>query len=46
MTLAAAEDGDVTDDEVALDAHGLGWWLCGVTHSVAVTITDNDVAVR
>ena len=44
VTLTAAEDGDVTDDEVALDAHGLGWRLCGVTHSVAVTITDNDVA--
>ena len=44
VTLTAAEDGDITDDEVTLALAASGGGYTGVTHSVAVTITDNDVA--
>ena len=44
VTLTAAEDADVTDDQVALTLTASGGGYAGVTHSVAVTITDNDVA--
>ena len=44
VTLTAAEDEDVTDDQVALTLTASGGGYAGVTHSVAVTITDNDVA--
>ena len=43
VTLTAGEDDDVTDDEVALTLTGSGGGYTGVTHLVAVTITDNDV---
>ena len=44
VTLTAAEDEDITTDEVALTLTGSGGGYGSVTHSVAVTITDNDVA--
>ena len=44
VTLVAAEDEDITDDQVALTLAASGGGYTGVTHSVAVTITDNDVA--
>ena len=44
VTLTAAEDEDFTDNPVALMLTGSGGGYTGVTHSVAVTITDNDLA--
>ena len=44
MTLTAAEDGDITNDQVTLALTASGGGYTGVTHSVVVTITDNDVA--
>ena len=44
VTLTAAEDGDVTNDQITLTLMASGGGYTGVTHSVAVTITDNDVA--
>ena len=44
VTLTAAEDHDITDDQVVLTLTGSGGGYSGVTYSVAVTITDNDVA--
>ena len=42
--LTAAEDGDVADDQVTLTLTASDGGYTGVTHSVTVTITDNDVA--
>ncbi len=44
MHLTAAEDDDFVNDEVTLTLMGSGGGYTGVTHSVAVTINDNDVA--
>ena len=44
VRLAAAEDADVTDDQVTLTLTAADGGYTDVTHSVAVTITDNDVA--
>ena len=44
VTLTAAEDGDITNDQVTLALTASGGGYTGVTHSVVVTITDNDVA--
>ena len=44
VRLTAAEDADFTDDQVMLRLAASGGGYAGVTHSVAVTITDNDVA--
>ena len=44
VTLAAAEDEDVVNDEETLTLTASGGGYAGVTHSVSVTITDNDVA--
>ena len=44
VTLTAAEDADITNDQVTLALTASGGDYTGVTHSVAVTITDNDVA--
>ena len=44
VILTAAEDEGFTNDQVALTLTASGGGYVGVTHLVAVTITDNDVA--
>ena len=43
VTLTAAEDEDATNDEVTLTLTASGGGFGGLTHSAAVTITDNDL---
>ena len=45
MTLTAAEDEEVVNDQVTLTLTASGGGYAGVAHSVAVTITDNDVCL-
>ncbi|MCY4558953.1 MAG: hypothetical protein OXF79_21775, partial [Chloroflexi bacterium] len=44
VTLTAAEDDDFANDQIALTLTASGGGYTGVTHPVAVTITDDDVA--
>ncbi|MCY4672178.1 MAG: hypothetical protein OXD43_00170, partial [Bacteroidetes bacterium] len=42
IVLTAAEDNDLADDQIALTLTASGGGYTGVTHPVAVTITDSD----